>query len=227
MTSIMITLLLLVFISIIGPLEDIYDFFQFLYTNFSFPLLILVVVIVFKKELKNLLNRISKITYGDHSVELGLVEIKKNLNSTVNQYSNVKIKELPPMGGGGGGIPSEDTEIPAFTVLYNDSMLENYLKKSGSVATIQKLYKAYEKSLMNHYNLNFADINSIKEKIRKYGDQNELDLFNEIVEFYTGVTYFESNKKYEDELLNRNDIQNYRRLIKVAISEFYFENTFK
>lgn len=226
MTSIVITLVLVMLISIIGPLEGIYDFFQFLYTNFSFPLLILVVVIVFRKELKNLINRVSKITYGDNSIELDFVELKKSLDITVNQYSDVKLKELPPMGGG-GGVPADDVEIPAFLVLYNDSMLENYLKKSGSVATIQKLYKAYEKALMNHYNLQFADINSVKEKIRIYGDQNELELFEEIVGFYTGITYFESHKKYQDELLNDGDIQNYRRLILVAISEFYFENAFK
>lgn len=227
MVSIIIALVLIALTSVIESLESIYEFFQFLYTNFSIPLLILVVIIVFKKELKNLINRISKITYGDHSIELGLAEMRKSLDSTVKQYSHVKLKELPPIGGGGGGTTSGEDEVPAFIVLYNDSMLENYLKKSGSVATIQKLYKAYEKTLMNHYNLIFADINSVKEKIRKSGDQNELELFNEIVEFYSGITYFESNKKYQDELLNKEDIQNYRRLIQVAISEYYFENVFK
>lgn len=227
MTSIVIILVLLVLISILGPLEEIYDFFQFLYINFSFPLLVLVVVIVFKKELRNLIDRVSKITYGNNSIELNFVELRKSLNSTVDQYSNVKLKELPPMGGGGGGIPAEDAETPAFLVLYNDSMLEHYLKESGSIATIQKMYKAYEKALMNHYDLDFADINSVKVKIRKYGNENELELFEKIVDFYTGITYFNSNNKYKDQLLNEEDIQNYRRLIQIAISEFYFEAVFE
>lgn len=227
MTLIIIILVLIILISVVGPVEEIYDFFQFLYTNFSFPLLILVIVIVFKKELRDLINRVSKITYGNNSIELGFVELRKSLDSTVDQYSDVKLKELPPMGGGGGGIPAEDAETPAFLVLYNDSMLEHYLKESGSIATIQKMYKAYEKALMNHYDLHFADINSVKVKIRKHGNKNELELFEEIVGFYSGVTYFNSNNKYKDQLLNEEDIKNYRRLIQIAISEFYFEAVFK
>ncbi|MCD2138798.1 hypothetical protein [Salinicoccus halitifaciens] len=153
-----ITLVLIVLISILGLLEEIYKFFQFLYINFSFPLLV-DVVIIFNKELRNLINRIFKIIWRNNSIELNFVKLRKN--STLDQYSDVRLKELPPMGDGGGSLPAEDAETPAFLVLYNDSMFEHYLKKSGSIATIQKMYKAYEKALMNHYELYFAGINSV------------------------------------------------------------------
>lgn len=218
-------LILLILTSLIEPLAAIFVNFGFLYSKFSFPLLLLVIVLIFKDEFRNLINRISKITYGDKSLELN--SLTQKLEDTSGKYSSVELKEPPAVGGGGGGIGNnQNRKISGIQMLYNKNMLETYINNEGPVATVQKLYKAYEESLRLHYKLNFTDINFMRDIILKKGNEKEIELFNEIISFYSGVTYLDSTEGHGKKLISNKDILNYRRVIAVAISEFYYDSIF-
>lgn len=210
--------------SLVEPLENVFINFGFLYSKFNIPLLILVIVLIFKNELRNLINRASKITYGDKSLELN--SLTQKLGNTSAKYSNTELKEPPAVGGGGGSDNNKNQKTSVFQILYNQNMLENHLNSGGKVATVQKLYKTYEKSLRLHYKLNFTDVNFMREKILENGNKEEIELFNEIILFYSGVTYLDSSGGNAEKLISNKDVLNYRRIIAVAISEFYYYSIF-
>ncbi|MBF0753479.1 MULTISPECIES: hypothetical protein [Jeotgalicoccus] len=226
--------LLIIFILIIvlgnsfETLEPVSNTFEFLYVNFNFPLLILIIIFIFKQELKDLINRISKITHGETSIHLDLEYLKEGLENKADFYKDVEIKQAPRIGGGGRfNIPNEDLiRMTKIQILYTQNMLNNYLENEGSVATIQKLYMAYEEVLKLHYNLTYTDINTMKNRIRHDGTEEELQLFDEIVAFYSGVTYFDSHENGTGKLLRDKDVMNYKKLISVAVSQFYFYSVF-
>lgn len=225
-------LIILILIIVLGNflklLEPVSNTFEFLYVHFNFPLLILVIIFIFKKELKDLLNRISKITYGETSIHLDLENLQKVLENRTELYNDDEIKQPPRVGSGGGvNIPNEDLiRMKKIQILYNQNMLNNYLENEGSVAAIQKLYIAYEEVLKLHYNFTLIDINTMKNRIKNDGTEDELQLFDEIVAFYSGVTYFDSHENGTGKLLRDKDVMNYKKLISVAVSQFYFYSLF-
>ena len=101
-------------ISLIKKVRDIMNFFSFvyelfklLYTHFSFPIVILIFILLFKKDIHNLFQNIKSFSIGDYSIEVDVSEkIKATYDSissiSVEKYGSEILNEPTSLGGTGG-----------------------------------------------------------------------------------------------------------------------------
>lgn len=80
-----------IFNFIIFILYELLKYSEFLYKNFSFPLFLLIVILVFRKEISNLLNRIRQINIENNAgkVSISLAEINR-LKSEMEHLKIIK-----------------------------------------------------------------------------------------------------------------------------------------
>lgn len=206
-----------------GALNITYDLFQFTFSHFNFPWLILIALLLFRKELKKLINSTSKITYGENSIQFDTTEFRKNLATIEKNYRYIKTKNPPSMGGS-MGPDTDPSSIPPIFLIYNDNTLSNYYNHFGSLATVEKLYIGYRKVCESYYNLESSNSVSIKNKIQKNNRENEIELYEAIEIFYFESFYYKTIDYNDAENLWRfEDVEKYRNLVKAGISEFYFD----
>lgn len=93
---------------IIFILEQLLKYSAYLYKNFSFPLLLLIVILVFRKELSDLLNRIRHINLENKvgKVIFSLAKINR-LKCEMESYENFQIRQLD------GGDPRDNVHLGA------------------------------------------------------------------------------------------------------------------
>ena len=66
-----------------------------LYKNFSLPLLLLIVILVFRKEISTLLNRIRHINLENNAGKVSISLAKNNrLKGEMQSYENFQIRQL-------------------------------------------------------------------------------------------------------------------------------------
>ena len=80
---------------IIFILEQLLKYSAYLYKNFSLPLLLLIVILVFRKEISTLLNRIRHINLENHAGKVSISLAKNNrLKGEMQSYENFQIRQL-------------------------------------------------------------------------------------------------------------------------------------
>lgn len=78
-----------------------------MYTHFSFPIVILIFILFFKKDIHNLFQNIKSFSIGDYSIEVDVSEkIKATYDSissiSVEKYGSEILNEPTNLGGAGG-----------------------------------------------------------------------------------------------------------------------------
>lgn len=141
-----------VFNVIINILYELLKYSAYLYKNFSFPLLILIVILVFRKDISSLLNRIRQINIENNAGKLSfsLAEINR-LKSEMELYENFQIRQLDGEDprdnvhlGGGPDTTGKNGEFEEYFALIN--LPEKTFKEmanNGLIKTIENLYNAY------------------------------------------------------------------------------------
>lgn len=144
--------------------DSILSFLAFIYKNFSFPILLLILVLIFIKPLKSIIDNITK---GELDFTNGGLKMKFDIENSTEEYKkeyekvNDKNLELSyesmsdkieerfgyeykkgiPIGSGGGGGPSkEDSQNPYVfnSVLFNVIVSEEGLKKNTKNLVLKK-----------------------------------------------------------------------------------------
>ncbi|MFQ3844762.1 hypothetical protein AABD41_09485 [Staphylococcus pseudoxylosus] len=137
---------------IIFILEQLLKYSAYLYKNFSFPLFLLIVILVFRKEISDLLNRIRHINFENNAgkVSISLAEINR-LKAEMESYENFQIRQLDGEDprdnihlGAGPGTTGKNDEFEEYFALIN--LPEKTFKEmanNGLIKTIENLYNAY------------------------------------------------------------------------------------
>ncbi|MGP0637592.1 hypothetical protein ACWEWU_06720 [Staphylococcus xylosus] len=137
---------------IIFILEQLLKYSAYLYKNFSVPLFLLIVILVFRKEISDLLNRIRHINLENNAgkVSISLAEINR-LKDEMELYENFQICQLDGEDprdnvhlGAGPGTTGKNDEFEEYFALIN--LPEETFKEmanNGLIKTIENLYNAY------------------------------------------------------------------------------------
>lgn len=140
-----------VFNIIIFILYELLKYLAYLYKNFSFPLLLLIVILVFRKEISSLLNRMRQINIENNAGKLSfsLAEINR-LKSEMESSENNQLRQL------GGKDPRDHVHLGSGTTEKNDKFEEYFalinlpektfkeMAKNGLIKTIEHLFNAYD-----------------------------------------------------------------------------------
>ncbi len=123
------------------------NLFAYLYKNFSFPLLFLIIVFLFRNEISGLLKRIQQINLQNNSGKINfyfseLKDVGSEFNTELchmkRQYGEAYDPNL--------GASSRDTndEFSYYlSLIYGDRKLKKELDKNGPFKTIENLHNAY------------------------------------------------------------------------------------
>lgn len=139
---------LILLICIIDFFFGIIDLFVSLYKNFSFPLLFLIIVILFRKEISDLLKRTQEINLENSSgkVSFYFSELVK-LNSEIDAEKNFMLRHYgegsdPHLGAGPGGTQNSEFEY-YLALIYANGKVHEELGKKGPFEVIKDLHNAY------------------------------------------------------------------------------------
>lgn len=134
-------------------LYELLKYSEFLYKNFSFPLFLLIVILVFRKEISNLLNRIRQINIENNAgkVSISLAEINR-LKSKMEASENYQIRQLGGedprnhvhLGAGPSTTEDNDKFNEYFALINLHEKVSKEMAKNGLFKTIEQLYNAYE-----------------------------------------------------------------------------------
>lgn len=190
---------------IINSLKNIWGVFSYLYTNFSFPLLSLVIIIIFRKEIASILNRINTIKYSGNAGEVSFIlnnirmledEMKGSINNQVRKYGD----DVLETGQFGSGSKNDDNFY--FDLIHLPLKTSRVLAEKGPFKTIENLFEAYD-FLKKRYS-NVDDRNS---KIIKDIYENTVDLKNK-----------------GGYLLDEEFVHQYRRYIEITLRSLEIAN---
>lgn len=133
-------------------LAQLLKYSAYLYINFSFPLFLLIVILVFRKEISDLLNRIRHINFENNvgKVSISLAEIHR-LKAEMESYENFQIRQLDGedprdnvhLGAGPGPTGKNDELEEYFTLINLPEKTFKEMAKNGLIKTIENLYNAY------------------------------------------------------------------------------------
>lgn len=145
------TTVLYFFNEILDVVVDYYfhlvNLFAYLYKNFSFPLLFLIVIFLFRKEISDLLKRIRRINLQNNSGEISFhfselldtsAEFESELIFMERQYGEA---HDPHFGAGPGN--TDDERDYYLALIYAGGKLNKELAKNGPFKTIENLHDAY------------------------------------------------------------------------------------
>ncbi|BEJ47322.1 hypothetical protein KSE1242_23100 (plasmid) [Staphylococcus epidermidis] len=133
------------------------NLFMFLYKNFSFPLLFLIVVFLFRKEISDLLKRIKRINLQNNSGEVSfhfseLLDTSSEFDPELDFMERQYGEAYDPHFGSGSGTNDEYDYY--LSLIYAGGKLNKELSKNGPFKTIENLHDAYfyltkDKNLIN------------------------------------------------------------------------------
>lgn len=184
-----------------------------MYKNFSFPLLFLIIILIFRKEFSGLLNRVRHISVENNAgkVSFSLAEINR-LKSEMEESEKFQIRQME------GKDPRENVSLGAGTRSKKESKEEDKfnkyfylinepkrtfieLAKNGHIRTIEHLYNAYDFLTKDYQKDNHEPTKIIKNIYITVMDINEEGgylLDDELVYNYRSfiqLTYLELEQK--------------------------------
>lgn len=119
-----------------------------LYKNFSFPLLFLIIIFLFRKEISDLLKRTQEINLENSSgkVSFYFSELVK-LNSEIDAETNFMLRQYgegsdPHLGASPGGAKDMEFEY-YFALIYAHGKVHEELGRKGPFEIIKDLHDAY------------------------------------------------------------------------------------
>lgn len=183
---------------VINIIGSIWEVLSFLYSNFSFPLLSLVIIIIYRKEISSILNRINTIKYSGNAGEVSLIlnnikkledEMKGSINNQIRKYG----KDVLETGQFGSGSKNDDNFY--FDLIHLPYKTGLVLAEKGPFKTIENLYKAY-----NFFIQKYTIVDDRNSKIVKDIYDNTVDLMNK-----------------GGYLLDENFVYEYRRYIEITL----------
>lgn len=172
--------LFVIFNFVIDFFSGIIDLFVFLYKNFSFPLLFLIIIFLFRKEISDLLKRIRQISFESDSGKTSFYfarmidinsEMKSDRDFQIREYGE-DLRYTQHLGFGPGSERSTDFKY-YFGLIYASGKMHKELAQKGPFETIKNLHDAYF-YLTTHLNLKGDNPTRI---IQKYYD-NATELKN-------------------------------------------------
>lgn len=173
----------------------------FLYSNFSFPLLFLIIILIFRKEISSILKRIKVIKYSGNAGKVSLfLNNMKKLEDEMEHSKTYQIRqfgeEVLETGQFGSGAESNDTEDTFyFNLIHLPIFTGQELAKKGPFKTVENLYKAY-KFFEKDYSISEHRPSGI------------------IKEFYDNTMELKNNGGY---LLDEDVVYEYRRFIEITL----------
>ena len=94
------------------------EIFKYLYSEFSFPLLIMVIIIIFYKQIKNILNDLTKLHISWNGRSIGIEREKKETVELMQMLLKDKVdsegKSIIYEGQRGSGGGELDTHDPMY-----------------------------------------------------------------------------------------------------------------
>ncbi|MBF2226252.1 hypothetical protein H3966_10690 [Staphylococcus epidermidis] len=181
----------------------------FLYSNFSFPLLFLVTILIFREEISSVLTRIKTIKYSGSAGEVSFILNNiKQLGDDMESLKNSQIRrygeEVLKTGHfGSGAQDDEDEEKYYFNLIHLSNLTGRELAEKGPFKTIENLYKAYKFFEKNYSNIEDRSAGIIKE------------IYDNTVEL----------KKKGGFLLDEAFVYEYRSFIEITLRGLEFANT--
>lgn len=193
-------------------LYELLNYLEYIYINFSFSLLFLIIIFVFQKEFSSLLNRIRQINIENNAgtVSVLLAEIdwwKSEMESSENlqlrQTDGEDPRDQVHLGQGSSSMKSkEQADLNEYFELVNvpDKTFKE-LARNGHIKTIQHLYNAYEFLTKDYQKSNHEPtkiIKNIYEMVMKLNNKGGYLFDNELVYNYRSfiqLTYLELQKK--------------------------------
>ncbi|MBF0841604.1 hypothetical protein IR128_07790 [Staphylococcus lentus] len=191
-------------------LREQVNFLSFIYEKFSFPLLFFIIILVFRKEISNMLYRIRGINFENNAGKVSvLLSDMKNLQLEMKGLENLKEREygkdLRDLGQLGAG-PNSEEDNTDFKYYFNLVNLPKHtmkeLARNGHFETIEKLYNAY-----NFLTKDYLKDNHKSTKV--------------IEEIYNTAMDIKRNGGY---LLDDVLVNNYRSFIELTYKEFVKNN---
>ncbi|WP_154837015.1 hypothetical protein [Staphylococcus sp. Marseille-Q1834] len=194
-----LSFLIIMWMSTIGLLK-------FLYAHFSFPLLILLVILIFYPQIKNILMDLKKFTFNWKDTTL---VFEREKNETINDLNNlVKLKiseegkSLLYEGHRGGPLkyPNKKDYLYKGELTINKDFFMHEVKKEGKLHVVNELYNWYEINRNQHYNDNF------RGAILEENNPVNINADRAIKRFYLLCNDVDDI----DDFINLDDIDNYR-----------------
>lgn len=68
----------------------VYEMLKLLYSHFSFPIVILIFILLFKKDIHNLFQNIKSFSIGDYSIE---VDVSEKIKATYDSISSISVEK--------------------------------------------------------------------------------------------------------------------------------------
>ncbi len=152
-------------------IEQVLKYSAYLYKHFSFPLLLLIVILVFRKEISDLLNRIRQINFENNAgkVSVSLAEIGR-LKDAMEASESFQIRHLGGKDprdnihlGEGPNTAEENNKFNEYFSLINlPEKVFKEVEKNGHIKTIEHLYNAFEFLTKDFQNENYQPTKIIK-----------------------------------------------------------------
>lgn len=183
----------------------------FLYSNFSFPLLFLVIILIFREEISSVLTRIKTIKYSGSAGEVSFIlnnikelgdDMESLINSQIRRYGE-EVLETGQFGSGVQDDEDEDEEKYYFNLVHLPYLTGRELAEKGPFKTIENLYKAYKFFEKNYSNIEDGAARIIKE------------IYDNTIEL----------KKKGGFLLDEEFVYEYRRFIEITLRGLELANT--
>lgn len=174
-------------------------------------MLLLIVIIIFKKQLINLLNDVSEISFGNTTIKAArnfqyqLEEEYDFIKESYKKKFNRNMEKPPQLGGGG--------QFGNLFYIIDEQKLAHYYKETNTFETIDMLYKEYISSNISYYNNEL-----FYEQLRENKNSIEYKSYKAITRFY----YMTVEAQNSDELWRFEDIVKYQRMIRIIINSHHY-----
>lgn len=195
-------------------LTFVYDLFKLLYSQFSFPIVLLIFILMFKKDIHVLFKYVKSISIGNYSIE---IDVSERINATYDEISSISIGRYgfeileEPSGLGGATDQQEDT-VDEFQIIHSKSYTSNYFLNNGWLDTVTALYWSYKNRIEWDQNI----INSGERDLYETRDLYMEEQFaSDIKKLYDLAIQYPNNKwSYED-------VMKYRKMIMIAVKPIF------
>src|SRR5699024_1820769 len=185
------------------------EIFKYLYSEFSFPLLLMVIIIIFYKQIKNILNDLTKLYISWNGSSIGIEREKEETVELMQMLLKDKVdsegKSVIYEGQRGSG----GEELDIYDSMYFSNLITsrifliNQVEKYNKFFIAEKLFEGYESKCMEKYGTNYHGA------IIETGDENKILVDETIRKFY----FLTKDMKKENENLSLDELNKFRLLI--------------
>lgn len=185
------------------------EIFKYLYSEFSFSLLIMVIIIIFYKQIKNILDDLTKLHISWNDRSIGIEREKKETVELMQMLLKDKVgsegKSVIYEGQRGAGGEELDTHDPMYfsNLITSKIFLINQVEKYNKFFIAEKLFEGYESKCMEKYGTNYHGA------IIETRDENIILTDETIRKFY----FLTKDIEKENEYLSLDDLNKFRLLI--------------